>query len=77
LAGGGSFGRIFADQNDAWMLLITSMAQSLVDASGMNDAWKSLGLGAALIVLITVVAYIPTLRAGFIWDDDAVPEKTS
>ena len=52
------------------MLSITSMAQSLVDPSGMNGAWKSLGLGAALIVLITVVAYIPTMHGGFIWDDD-------
>jgi tetratricopeptide (TPR) repeat protein len=53
------------------MLLITFMAQSLVGPSGMNDAWKSVGLGAALIVLITVGAYIPAMRAGFIWDDDA------
>jgi tetratricopeptide (TPR) repeat protein len=26
--------------------------------------------GAALIVLLTIVAYLPALRCGFIWDDD-------
>src|SRR5580704_18722590 len=26
--------------------------------------------GAALILLLTIVAYIPALRCGFVWDDD-------
>jgi len=36
----------------------------------MKNTWKSPGLGAALIVLLTVAAYLPALRGGFIWDDD-------
>jgi tetratricopeptide (TPR) repeat protein len=36
----------------------------------MKNAWRSPGLGAALIVLLTVAAYMPVLRGGFIWDDD-------
>ena len=36
----------------------------------MKNAWKSVGWGGALILLLTVVAYIPALRGGFIWDDD-------
>ena len=31
---------------------------------------KSTVAGAALIILLTVVAYLPSLRCGFIWDDD-------
>jgi len=31
---------------------------------------KTISLGAA-IVLITLLAYIPAMRAGFVWDDDA------
>ena len=36
----------------------------------MKNAWTSLALGAALIILLTIVAYIPAMRGGFIWDDD-------
>ena len=36
----------------------------------MKNAWRSLGPGAALLMLLTVMAYLPALRAGFIWDDD-------
>lgn len=36
----------------------------------MKNVWKSPGLGAVLIVLLTVVAYLPAMRGGFIWDDD-------
>ena len=53
------------------MLLITFMAQSLTDPSTMKNAGKSLGLRAVLIVVLTVVAYIPAIRGGFIWDDDS------
>jgi protein O-mannosyl-transferase len=36
----------------------------------MKDTWRSYGWRGALIVLLTVVAYFPALRGGFIWDDD-------
>ena len=36
----------------------------------MKETWKSVGLGAILIVLLTLVAYVPAMRGGFIWDDD-------
>jgi protein O-mannosyl-transferase len=36
----------------------------------MKNAWRSQASGAALIILLTVVAYLPALRCGFIWDDD-------
>src|SRR5436309_15205070 len=36
----------------------------------MKNAWRSLGWRGVLIVVLTVAAYIPALRAGFIWDDD-------
>jgi hypothetical protein len=36
----------------------------------MKNGWRSTGLGGALIISLTIVAYLPVLRAGFIWDDD-------
>ena len=36
----------------------------------MKNVWRSFGVGAGLIVLLTVIAYIPAMRGGFIWDDD-------
>ncbi len=36
-----------------------------------RDAWKSPSAGSALIVVLTVVAYLPVMRGGLIWDDDA------
>ncbi|MGD0016421.1 MAG: tetratricopeptide repeat protein [Verrucomicrobiia bacterium] len=35
----------------------------------MNNTWKSVRLGGALIVLLTLVVYLPAMRGGFIWDD--------
>jgi len=38
--------------------------------SSREQDWKSIALGAALIVLIVSAVYLPALGAGFIWDDD-------
>jgi len=35
----------------------------------MKTAGRSFAINAALIVLLTVVAYLPTTHAGFVWDD--------
>ncbi len=35
----------------------------------MTESWKHIGLRAALILLVTFVAYTPALRDGFVWDD--------
>jgi tetratricopeptide (TPR) repeat protein len=35
----------------------------------MRHAWKSLGLGALLIVALTVSAQFPAMRGGFVFDD--------
>ena len=48
----------------------------------MKTLWRSPSRGAAVIVLLTVVAYIPAMRGGFIWDDhslvvDSPPIKQS
>jgi hypothetical protein len=34
-----------------------------------KDTWRSLVGGAALLILVTIVVYLPCLRGGFIWDD--------
>jgi tetratricopeptide (TPR) repeat protein len=39
-----------------------------IDGSAKKD-WRAIGL-AVLLVLLTVAAYFPVLRAGYIWDDD-------
>jgi tetratricopeptide (TPR) repeat protein len=38
----------------------------------MKKTWGSRVLGATLIVLLTLIAYIPAMRGGFIWDDDTL-----
>jgi len=35
----------------------------------MKNAWKSLGTGAVLLMSLTVVAYLPSLRGEFVFDD--------
>src|SRR5258707_591590 len=35
----------------------------------MKNAWKA-PLTGALLILLTVTAYLPALRCGFVWDDD-------
>ena len=38
----------------------------------MKNAWRSPGAGVALLILLTVAAYLPVMHAGFIWDDGAL-----
>ena len=38
----------------------------------MKSIWKSPATGVAAIILLTVAAYIPAMRGGFIWDDDTL-----
>ncbi|MGD0057899.1 MAG: tetratricopeptide repeat protein [Verrucomicrobiia bacterium] len=40
--------------------------------SPIEKTWESAVLPAALIVLLTIVAYLPAFRAGFIMDDDTL-----
>ncbi len=35
-------------------------------------SWKSLSAGAAVIILLTMLAYLPVMRGGFFWDDSAL-----
>jgi len=37
----------------------------------MKNAWRLRCAGAALIILLTVLAYLPALRGKFVWDDDS------
>jgi tetratricopeptide (TPR) repeat protein len=41
-----------------------------VDFFTMTPFWKSPWLRAAVLVAITIAAYAPALRGGFVWDDD-------
>ena len=38
--------------------------------NAVKQLWRSTGPGAALIVLLTVVAYAPALQGAFLWDDN-------
>ena len=38
----------------------------------MNEVWRRRGVGAALIILLTFVAYIPAIHGGFVWDDESL-----
>ena len=37
--------------------------------TAMKNDWKSLGLDAAVIILLTLVVYLPAMRCGFVFDD--------
>jgi protein O-mannosyl-transferase len=43
----------------------------------MNKTWSMASLGGALIVLLTLVVYLPALRGGFIWDDGMLITENS
>jgi tetratricopeptide (TPR) repeat protein len=36
----------------------------------MTSGWESQRMRATIIVLLTIVVYLPVLRGGFLWDDD-------
>jgi hypothetical protein len=42
----------------------------LVDEEEMQVLFKRHSLRAGMIILVTLVIYIPAMRAGFVWDDD-------
>ena len=44
------------------------VTKTIVDT--LKNTWKSLGVDAALLILVTVAVYLPTMRGGFLWDDD-------
>ena len=41
-----------------------------LDGDGINRSLVRPSLRATVIILLTVLVYIPAMRAGFIWDDD-------
>ncbi len=59
-------GQAFQPVNDR----LESLSHSHRRVAGATP-WKPLILGAAAILAATIVAYVPALRAGYIWDDDA------
>jgi hypothetical protein len=52
---------------ESWKIYVELM---LILAMRREGFWQSLSLGAVLIVLPTLAAYIPAMRGGFTWDDD-------
>src|SRR5438552_2348611 len=46
-------------------------AQAAMEGAPSRTAGKETALWAALIVVMTFVAYVPALQGGFVWDDDA------
>ena len=35
-----------------------------------KDSWRHLAAGGTIIVLMVLIAYLPALQGGFVWDDD-------
>src|SRR5437899_3299808 len=38
----------------------------------MNCNWKSPQTAAVVLIVLTLVAYIPAMRGGFVWDDEGL-----